>query len=960
MPLIQHKNSVHRIVFFIVLSLTMVGCKITKNVHVGKQYLKKNEIVISGDESQYEGLSGVVRQQPNTLFAGFIKFRLRVYNMISAKRAEKAHNRKLDRWKRKNARKMAKKYPKRIAKATRINAKRIAKAKAKGEAFYKTKYATLKDSLPNRFKDTLAMPDRLRERWKYKFGEAPVELDTFLVSKTTEQMMAYLKAKGFYNAHVKDSVIVLKSFRKYNERQKRKFDTSKKVNKKLKYRGDKVKVQYAVVTGERDYIDSVVVVSESALARNVFVNKFIKKVDDKEGFNVYFNGALHHNKPLHIPFDAFLLDNYRYEVATYMQDEKLYGFTEQNVSFNIDSSDVNNHGPNKMILKINFSNRIIQEDQDSIRTVPFKEAKIVGVHFHILDTLYSPDYSSRLAALYPTQFDSLHATLATLDSLHFQLMMKDKKNKGQLVINPKRTSTFHYNGEMFVRPALIESQNYLEYENYYKGYYIDRSYDRMRQLELFSSVRMEVKETSPGSGKLEVHYYLVPAVRQSWSIKPKASTVNGLLGLSASASYSTINLKKTGSKLETSIGAGIERNPVIYTDGNQKLPYFNTIEIGPQLSLSIPGLYPFVKVEKLGKRQVPKTIITAGYNYQERQEFIRNVFSFTTQYKFAADKTQNYILAPLLSTIKVASIDIRDPNFEAKINSLGDEFLKNTYRNQFVWEDLKVGYEFNNAQKDEKNPRLNTSFNISYIGAGRISSLLAMIQPAQNSDGNKLLFGIPYAQFRKVDTKFVSSYKFSKKHSVGYLLSGSVGMPYKNSKVSMPFDYSVYGGGANDVRGWEARLLGPGTYLTYLDSEAVKTQVGDIKIQTSLEYRFGSGFINHAFFVDAGNIWTMKNDPKRPGSQFKFNSFYKQIALAAGYGLRLDFEFFILRVDMGVPIFHPGMPDGSKWIFQKQGAYTTAASQVYGQYYQNKLKEISKFAIAPFRPHFQIGIGLPF
>lgn len=967
MPFIQHKNSRTITLLFGVFLLFLGACKITKNVPVGKQYLKKNEVLVAGDATQTAGLEGVIRQQPNTLFAGAIKFRLRVYNMIRAQKAKDKHDKKLNNWKTKNAKKMAKKYPKRIAKATRVNNRRIAKAKAKGETYYKTKYATLQDSLPRGYKDTLAMPDRLRERMKYKFGEPPVLVDTFLMSSTKEQMLAYLKAKGFFNASVQDTLILLKRYNGYNNRQQKKFDARQRRSnggkvKPLKYRGDKVVARYSVKTGERNYIDSVIVVSEDARVEGLYLGAkgYLNSVEDKEGLNPLFKKALLDKQKVHIPYDAFALDAYRYELASFMLDRKLFGFTEQNVTYNIDTSDVNNHGPNKMILRIQFANRFLQVGSDSIQKVPFKEAKIAGVHFHIKDTLYEPNYAERLAKR-GLVLDSLTGEVLTLDSLNFTLMKRDKKTK-EYVLNPNRTATFHYNGQLFVRPELIESQNYLENDNYFKGYYVDRSYTRMRQLELFSSIKLDVKETYPGSGELKVDYYLVPSVRQNWSIKPKATTVNSLIGVSASASYSTINLRKSGTRLETSIGAGVEQNTEVFKDTTGTSRFFNTIEIGPQLSLSIPGIFPFAKVEKLGKRQVPKTIVTAGYNYQQRQEFTRNIIQFTYEYKFSSDKTQNFILGlPLASAIKIVSLNNVATSFQNRIDNLNDEFLKNTYRDQLIWEDFKLGYEFSNAQKDDKNPRLNTSVTASFAMAGFLTGALSKINPEYSSDGSRLLFGLPYAQFFKTDVKWITSYKMSRKHSIAYRVYGGLGAPVINSKTSMPFDYSFFGGGANDVRGWDARLLGPGTYLTYLDKNALQTQVGDIKLQSSFEYRFGSGFLNHAFFVDAGNIWTVKEDIKRPGSQFKLDQFYKQIALAAGYGLRLDFDFFILRVDVGVPIYHPGMPEGSKWVFEKRSAYFDAASAYYGEAeYKDALKKIGKFALAPYRPHFQIGIGLPF
>ena len=109
----------------------------------------------------------------------------------------------------------------------------------------------------------------------------------------------------------------------------------------------------------------------------------------------------------------------------------------------------------------------------------------------------------------------------------------------------------------------------------------------------------------------------------------------------------------------------------------------------------------------------------------------------------------------------------------------------------------------------------------------------------------------------------------------------------------MPYDYSFFAGGSNDNRGWRARSLGPGAYKYYLDSNSTVTQIGDIHLGFSFEYRFKlSKVIQSALFVDAGNIWTNKEDNNRPNGEFSKN-WLKQIAFAAGTGLRLDLEYFL-------------------------------------------------------------------
>ena len=244
-----------------------------------------------------------------------------------------------------------------------------------------------------------------------------------------------------------------------------------------------------------------------------------------------------------------------------------------------------------------------------------------------------------------------------------------------------------------------------------------------------------------------------------------------------------------------------------------------------------------------------------------------------------------------------------------------------------------------------------------------LSTALPMIRAEISS--NCLKKGVPLRTERVCratsktfrSSSLIANLSIKKNVSFAFRTLAGIGIPGKNTSTSLPYDYSFFGGGSNDIRGWEARTLGPGSYGYLLDSNSVKTQIGDIRLGASVEFRFGTGgFFNHAIFLDAGNIWTMKEDVLRPGGQFTKN-WYKEIALAAGYGLRLDFDFFIFRFDIGLPLFNPTLPNGSRWYFEKTDAYYAKAKEIYGDNYDDILQPYQKRFR---RPTFNVGIGLPF
>jgi len=180
------------------------------------------------------------------------------------------------------------------------------------------------------------------------------------------------------------------------------------------------------------------------------------------------------------------------------------------------------------------------------------------------------------------------------------------------------------------------------------------------------------------------------------------------------------------------------------------------------------------------------------------------------------------------------------------------------------------------------------------------------------------------------------------------------GLPYGNSQNSLPYDYSFFAGGANDNRGWRARSLGPGVYQSYLDTNRSATQIGDVRFGGSLEYRFPfNSLVKGALFVDAGNTWTFEEDVNREGGKFT-KDWYKQLALATGFGLRLDFDYFIIRLDLGIPLRNPSYPKASQWIFQSNDAYRQSIQDKFGTGWEN-LNIPSRFT-----PQIHFGIGYPF
>ena len=536
-------------------------------------------------------------------------------------------------------------------------------------------------------------------------------------------------------------------------------------------------------------------------------------------------------------------------------------------------------------------------------------------------------------------------------------------------LNPFRMVDVYYNGDKpGVKAHLLELQNYQEPTNYFKDKYIERSYQQLNQLNLFTTIKPVFKEV-PGKNLVDVHYYLIQAKKQSFSFEPRFTSSFGLLGVNASMNYINKNVFRGGEKLTLTLGGGFESQPIVFDNNTKKGRAFNTLEFGPTVKIEIPGLFP-VPVWKLSKRQKPITTIGTGLSFEKRDIFTRRVFQMNYTWRWKVDKTQIFTIGlPLASTIKFVRFENSDA-FQTQINSMSDLFLKNSYSNQLIWEDFKFQFEFSNIYKDfvvdKGHSARKTTIDISYTTslslAGNTLSYLTKNDDTL-TNGQHIFFGNAFAQFMRNDNLLVMTKRFNSKLQLAGKLMAGVGIPYGNSKTSMPYDYSFFGGGANDNRGWKARTLGPGVYSYYFDSTGTATQIGDIRIGGSSEFRFAmSAMLKSVVFVDFGNIWTTKQDANRAGAEFT-SHFYKQFALTLGTGLRIDLDFFIVRFDVGFPVRNPALPNGARWVYQSRHDYYQEGVNYYGINLgteQKNLDEAKKILPKPFLPSFNFGIGLPF
>lgn len=903
------------------------GCKVTKNVPDGKYLVKKNVIIQKEDKLDSDDIASIIRQRPNKKSLG-VKWKLMAFNAVDSAKVARKRLKKDNKLRQKNRKRM----DKQVRVDATVNQKRIARVRKRNEKFrkkadrfrsggkegkavsiekYKIRSDYIRKVVP--LKDTINKRRFFREWLKYKYGEPPVVFDSVLYEQSIEQIGAFLINRGYYFGEVSGSV-------RY------------KKNKKAI-------VTYEVKSGKPYIIDSLYVVS-----KNSGVDGQIKAYLNKKGQEMLMNKR----------FDKNYLEDFRNYVAQELIDGTYYGFKPNYIKYYVDT----NNTDMTVSLGLYTRQRLIIDpnDPDTVLSVPFRSTGVRKVYFHLSDTLlFKGDFVDTMNALgIDLRMERNRQFLNTIDTLYYaKVLDRRKSSKENPVLDKKRKATFLFNGKPYLKPEVLEMQNYLEESNKYKDTYTKRSYSALQNLNLFETIKMQVTEIN-GADSIDVHYYLKPKKRRSFSFSPKGTNSNGFLGASASLSYSNRNLFRGGEELTLQISGGFESQPPLFDEntGDQSSGRtFNTFEIGPTVEFKVPGLFPF-PIQFLGKRQKPSAKISLGYNFQNRADFNRHTAQFTYVWSFLSNKTQKFDFGlPGISVLKIVRMNT-SPTFTNLIKQTNNPFLLNTYSDQFVWQDWQLGWLYDITKRKNRTKKTDIKFKMRIDPAGNILSLFDKNFQV-DSLGRKLVAGIPYSQFVRGNADFVIAQPFSKKHSIHFRFLVGGGMPYGNSKNALPYDYSFFGGGSNDNRGFRSRTLGPGSYKYYLDDDRTSTQVGDVHLNMSLEYRFAiTGTLKGAVFADAGNIWTVNYDPERIGSQIGAD-FYKELAFSAGVGLRLDFSFFVFRVDLGIPLHNPAITSGSDWIWDSRDAYWAEAEAQFGANYRDVTPR-------PFRPQLHFGIGYPF
>jgi outer membrane protein assembly factor BamA len=475
------------------------------------------------------------------------------------------------------------------------------------------------------------------------------------------------------------------------------------------------------------------------------------------------------------------------------------------------------------------------------------------------------------------------------------------------------TVTYHglkilYGQDRFLRPGVLAEQCYIRPGEIYSTSALDRTYENFNRLAILRYVNIVTSPVGEQDGEeaLDAFVLLSRTKKQGVTFELEGTNSEGDLGVGGGITWTNRNLFHGGEVLTGKVRGAYES-----LSGNlEGLINDRYTELAGEVGITFPKMEcPFLS-SSFKRKNRASTEFALTFMWQERPEYTRVIGGASWRFKWSDRNNMTRRTYDLLD-LNVVSLPRSTVDF---INNIApnNPLLRYSYEDHFI---MRTGYTWYHTNRRPAASstglfRLPTQVNTytwraSIETAGNVLYAFSKMVGQKKSDGAYKVFSIPYAQYVKGEIDYTINHAFSDRNSISFHAGGGIGYPYGNASM-IPFEKRFYAGGANSVRGWSVRSLGPGSYNSQNDVSDFINQCGDVSMILSLEYRNKLFWVfEGALFIDAGNIWTIKDYPNQPGGQFKFNSFYKEIALAYGLGLRMDFTYFLLRFDLGFKAHNP-------------------------------------------------------
>lgn len=566
-------------------------------------------------------------------------------------------------------------------------------------------------------------------------------------------------------------------------------------------------------------------------------------------------------------YNIFTMDKERDYITDYLRNNGYFFFTKDRIMYEVDT--------NLMMKKADVTLRINGQKHDK---------------YYINKVFIYPDYNIKTANI--IENDTVPFT--------FRLWRKAPKQRFDFIYgnNPKvHLKTF--NQVIQIHPGEEFSQKK-----------VSQTYRALGSLKLYSLSNISFDTVASGNDSVNLLNCIVTLQKNKihhYNIQLEGTNSGGDLGALGSISYLNNNIFRGSEVFRITLRGGFQMQRVENYVIDEGL--FNTRELGVEARIMFPRFLSPIKLHRFVSEYQPKTTLSSGYNMQIRPLYKRHIMTASFGYNWRSSNTVEHFLTPInLNTVKVFPSEL----FELLLDLETNQRIKDQYTDHLIF-GLNYTFVFANQDVKKTNDFFFLKFDIET--SGNLLSLFNNTPLITESDNYHEIIGIRYAQFFKYQIDLRFYHYFRNRDMLALRLMYGQGIAYGNSN-DMPFERSFYAGGANGMRGWQFRTLGPGEFDNQSGYDI--EHIGDLQIESNIEYRFPLyGRIKGALFSDIGNIWTLSNNQSFPGGQFKFDKFYKQLAMDAGFGLRFDFSFFLIRFDMAAPLCDPKYAEGNRWRISK-------------------------------------------
>ncbi len=571
-------------------------------------------------------------------------------------------------------------------------------------------------------------------------------------------------------------------------------------------------------------------------------------------------------------FDGEVLKGESERIAVEMRERGYYQFYDSYIKYQADTT----VGDRGVALKL-----LLLKEPTGVGSTTRNHRR-----FYVENLVVNPEYNPEKALSEP----SYNTGWDTLNVQGFEMLCQECSEPG---------------GQSYVKPELLTIANRIKTGELYNEQEVNRTYANFANFRLFKSINIRFSEPSADSvlpdsalHPLKGSIILSPFKRQSYTWGGEVSlSGNGLFGMALTGSYQHKNLFRGAEILDVSLTGAFQKVQVSADSAPE-----NSYELGASVSLNIPKFLVPLNLSFYRNVFSPRTQIALSGDYQQRPDYTRALGALTFGYSWRNLGQMTYIYNPVDMNI-INMLEITKDFY----NSIKDNpYMLNSYQNSFLLGSTFSAIYNNRAVNRHRQYliRGDVEFKGNLLWLGYKLADAPLIYDPTTKTKSYEVWGTKFAQFAKFDLTFTSLRAINASNSIALRALGGIGIAYGNL-TSLPFDKMYYAGGANSLRGWQIRDVGPGAYP---GDSVMSNRLADMRLEFNLEYRFNLFWkLEGALFLDAGNIWAINNEDSRSGAVFNFKTFPEQIAIDWGLGLRLNFTVLVIRLDYGMKIHDPAI-----------------------------------------------------